>query len=44
MLSEHASTELKWTILETVIQVGLMFVPGVGQLLSAVMGFALHAN
>src|SRR5262249_54752818 len=44
MLAAKASSDLKWTILETVIQVGLIFVPGVGQLLSAVMGFALQAK
>jgi hypothetical protein len=38
MLADHQVRQLVWTILETSIQVGLLFVPG-GQVLSAVLGF-----
>lgn len=43
IIETHQIKEIAWTIAETVISVGLLFVPG-GQFLSAAVGFAAAAK
>ena len=43
LLRTHATNEKTWKEAEFVIQIGLLFIPGVGPLLSAAAGFAMSA-
>jgi hypothetical protein len=41
MLKSHAASEKTWREAEIVIQIGMLFIPGIGPILSATTGFAI---